>query len=314
MKMPKFAASSSLAMLAALGMSGVSNNAEAIPMPVAGCPGIGFGPQASFVLDGYFAPDDAQNSSGLHEYGYTVCNLDTTGSESGLAEYIRDWELPFFWDGDSNGPTEGGSFFNTSVTDNDSGIVDIFTPEGWNWSIERIGEPNDFTGWDGVADWQTDGDPWKELFDEQYGSEANNPFNFHDYVLHFWTGECFDAEFETESGLECFADPNIAIPNPGAGDIFNPPFLSGFGFTSIFDPTNGPYQASWTDLIVPTGIRTGDPLVPGQGGTGPTSPQIRRALNNIPGGDAPEPGSLALLGIGGLAAAALRRRKKDPED
>ena len=54
---------------------------------------------------------------------------------------------------------------------------------GWSYTIETIGVANPATGWQGVADWQTPGDPWKTEFDNLYGSAANNPFNNHTQVF-----------------------------------------------------------------------------------------------------------------------------------
>lgn len=59
-------------------------------------------------------------------------------------------------------------------------------PHGWAAAIEQVGVPNAATGWEGVAEGQTEGDPRKEIFDAAYGSAADNPFNTIQDVLHFF--------------------------------------------------------------------------------------------------------------------------------
>lgn len=174
-----------------------------------------------------------------------------------------------------------GSGSGQNIVENLSNITNIETPEGWTWSIEAIdGVGNAATGWEGVADWQTPGNDMKDFFDAFFGGEANNPYNTVTHVLHFYT-DCGE-----------FGDPCIF---PGGS-------LEGFGFTAGFDSTNAPYQASWDDFT----IRTGDPQFPL--GVQPTNPIIARALANIP-----EPGTLAMLGLG-LGAMAAARRRREEED
>lgn len=212
---------------------------------------------------------------GRYDYGFRVCNTSAVGIDQ-RPELIRDWELPWF--GDNNGI-------------NLSDIENIVVPEGWDWTIEEIGAPNGLTGWEGVAEWQTSGDEFNDFFNDFFGGEANNPYNDVTHVLHFFTCSDFEGEFGGEFG---FCAP-IA---PGDS-------LEGFGFDSSFGSTNAPYQASWIQLPV----RTGDPQFP-LGGQ-PLNPIIRAALPTP--NDIPEPGSLAMLGLGLGALAARRKRKTNNE-
>lgn len=256
----------STAVLLSLGVIGASLSGEAgaVPMVPDTC-GPSVSAQSSRVLD-------AVEGSGPFDYGFRVCNTSFDGFEGFPA--IRDWELPFF-----------GTDLDT---DNEAGITAIEVPAGWEISLEEIGVSNGATGWDGVAEWQTDGNPMKDFFDAFFGGEANNPYNAHTHVLHFYT-PFFEGEF-----FDCLFDPTIC-----AGDS-----LEGFGFTSIFGPTNAPYQASW--VFEP--IQTGDPLFP-LGGQ-PLSPTILQALQPT----VPEPSTLALLAAGGLMMGAARRRRRKSQD
>lgn len=295
MKNPVFTHSSTIALLGAMGLS---MEAAAIPFVPATCPAV-FNEQLSFVLD---AVED--NGDGSFDYGYRVCNNDAGGLTG--VDFIRDWELPFFainLDGDLNGGFDYGDY-DGAVTENESGITNIMVPEGWSWAIETIGEVNPFTGYDGSARWQEDGDPMKIFFDNFFGGEALNPYNDVEQVLHFYTGECFEAD--NDQGFECgsnFLNAEIAPPG-GAGDVNS---LFGFGFTGDFAATNAPYQASWVE----NPPRSGDPAFPL---VGPSNPTINAALPdpNNPPDPVPAPGALSLLGVGlGLLAARLRRRKRD---
>ena len=247
---PKF---STIAFYGALAVAGYSGTAFAVPMVPDDCPGqSGF--QTSQVLD---AVDPLGNDR--FDYGFRVCNTSLEGEFGG--PLLRDWELPWF-----------GSGSGKDITQNDSDIQNIATPEDWDWSIEQIGSENVATGYDGSANWQVPGDPMKIIFDNFFGGAANNPYNDVTHVLHFWT-ECFE-------GGGCI-DPDD------------------FGFEAGFDSTNAPYQASWEDLPP----QTGDPAFPL--GVQPTNPAIQQALNNIP-----EPGTLAMLAAGLGAMGLARRRRK----
>lgn len=264
--------SSSIALFSALAAFGYAGSAFAVPSVADNC-NPQQGSQTSQVLD---AVEDLAN--GRYEYGFRVCNTSAFGIDQ-RPELIRDWELPWF---------------TNPAGDNLSDIQNIMTPEGWDWTIEEIGVSNFVTGWDGVAEWQTPGDPFYEFFNDFFGGEANNPYNDVTHVLHFFTCSDFEGEFGGEFCGEF-----------GGNFIFPGQSLEGFGFDSSFDSTNAPYQASWLQLPV----RTGDPQFP-LGGQ-PLNPIIQAALPTP--NDIPEPGSLAMLGLGLGALAARRKRKANNE-
>lgn len=260
---------------ALFGALGLSATAFATPSP-SDCPSQG-GSQTSAV------PSTVTDiGGGNFLYEFLVCNTSEQQfdpqSERPIQNVIRDWELPFF------GTTLDGT--------DASKITNVTVPEGWNFGIEEIGVVNEATGWDGVAAWQEDGDPWKDFFDGLFGSAANNPYNDVTHVLHFYTGFC-------EGGFEggCF----------GGNFIFEGNSLGDFAFESPFGSFNAPYQASWLELPV----RTGDPDFPLAGPTNDIIETACAATNDNCGRTTtvPEPGSLMLLGAG-LGALAHNRRKR----
>ena len=261
---------------ALFGALGFTHSALAIVADTACPPQSGF--QTSEVPS---AVSDAGNGNKLYEF--RVCNTSEQQfdpeTERQIQNVIRDWELPFF---------------GSAIGSDASQISNITAPEGWSFSIEEIGVVNEETGWEGVAEWQTDGDPWKAFFDTLFEGADNNPYNDVTHVLPFYTG---GGEGGFEVGLFCFAN------NP----IFEGQSLDGFSFESPFGTFNAPYQASWLELPV----RTGDPDFPLAGATNPTIEAACAATSNNCGrGNAiPEPGSLALLGLG-LGALAHRRRQR----
>ncbi len=206
--------------------------------------------------------DVTDNTDGTWAYDYTVYNdsfEDSTYGEYGGTPIIIDWELPWF---------------------DDAGIdpSSIFSPFGWSWAIETIGDPNSATGWEGAASWQDPSDPF------YFGDDS--PFTDVTQVLH-WYAELGSEQCETEIGCTAF---DLGI--------FPDDSLSGFGFTAAYSETDAPYQASWFELP----IQSGDPAFPL---IGPASPKALGIMQ------VSEPGMIGLLGIGALGIfVSLRRRKQ----
>ena len=157
--------SSTVVMLCALGLMGVSESARAVPLA---CPDQS---EDNIQLSAVTA-EVTDNGNGTFGYAFRVCNLSAFFVEEpdfDEGRLIRDWELPFF-----------GTDLDS---DNEADITDIFTPEGWFVVLEEVGVPNFFTGWDGVVEWQDPNDPF---FDPLFADNS--------HVLHFYT-QCFDGEF-----------------------------------------------------------------------------------------------------------------------
>jgi hypothetical protein len=276
---------SSAALLGALGMA-APGSAQAGGSAPPACPTQTAGAPTSAVTD--LVTD---NGDGSFLYEFRVCNTSAFGQQPGDDFFIRDWELPFI--GTENALLNGSD----SAFDNDANIRNVFAPEDWTWGIETENDPDFFnTGWEGIVRWTDAGDPdngippdpfYDPIFDPDVNTAIDRDGSGNALVLHFYT-QC---EFDEVSFTRC--DRPIA---PGQG-------LGIFGFTAAFGPGAAPYQASWVQIPP----RTGDPAFPLAGGT-PLSPSLQV--------QAPEPGSLALLGlgVGALgAAAAVRRRRKGEE-
>lgn len=283
---------------ALFGALGISTSAFATPSPSA-CP-----EQSGFQTSA--VPSTVESiGGGNFLYEFLVCNTSEVEfdpeTENRTNNVIRDWELPFFgtFDDYARDPDTGAQIFdfrgNPVLAGTDaSKIINVTVPEGWSFAIEKIGEANSATGWEGVAAWQQDGDPWKAFFDGLFGGDAkNNPYNSVTHVLHFYTGFC-------EGGVEGGCFDNFIFEGGNLGE---------FSFESPFGKFNAPYQASWLELPV----RTGDPDFPL---AGPTNDIIEEACaqqiaNNCDRpSTVPEPGSLALLGLGLGALAQSRRKRK----
>ncbi len=217
-------------------------------------------PPPAHTYDSHVTDSVTNNGDGTWTYDFTVFNdeVESYGYGFGLeavapgeTAIIIDWELPYF---------------------DDMGITNIQSPANWYYAIETIGVPNEATGWQGTAEWQQSGDPWKDHFDQVYGGADNNPFNSNTKVLHW------------------YLDPE---QSPWAG-IYPQESQSGFSFTASFDKGNAPYQTSWDTME----IFTGDPSFPSAGL--PNSPSINPV---------PLPGTLSLMFLGAGGLAVLRRKK-----
>lgn len=223
------------------------------------------GVEAGWTRSSTVTDSVVDNGGGSWTYRYQVNNTSLQNGGPDQRPLIVDWELPWF---------------------GDAGITNIVSPTNWAYSIETIGTANSATGWEGVAAWQTPGDP--------FYAGASSPFTTVTQVLH-WYNTCWtNSRQDSVAGIQALA---IAACEQFLQDAIAPDgSLGGFGFDAIFAATAAPYQASWAFLPV----RTGDPAFP-LGGI-PNSPGVR-------GQPAPEPGMLALLGAGMLASLLARRRR-----
>lgn len=203
------------------------------------------------------------NGDGTWTYRYTVQNTSTfvpTDDDGVATPVIVDWELPWF---------------------DDMGITDILSPDGWAYAIEEIGVMNPLTGWQGVAAWQTPGDPWY--------AGPTSPYTTGTKVLHWYT--------------LCFVSEEMGCEGPAVTGIFPWGERGGFEFIALYPATDAPYQASWEfDRVL-----TGDPAFPGV--AAPASPSV---TGQVPTVDVPEPGILSLLGLSLLGLAIFRVGSRRP--
>jgi hypothetical protein len=239
-----------LTTVSALALFGALGTAQAAS--VASCPGQSNNPSvpSSWVLS------DTIVSPGSVSYNFTVCNTSADFNERESRFLLRDWELP--WDHTAPGA-----------------ITNIRVPDGWGYTIEKIGVRNDATGWDGaLPTWFDPSDPW---YDPRY-------LGLDQEVLHFYT--CGDER-------TCYGGEGPFGPALQPGES-----LAGFGFDSQFSATSAPYQASW----VQEPPRSGDPDFPNARLVGPNTPGVRNPV--------PEPTGLALFALGLGAAMAARARRQ----
>lgn len=166
-------------------------------------------------------------------------------------------------------------------------VVDVFSPEGWTYEIVAPGDSSsDGTTWS----WDPDHDPALLASPGLYGPPAAEtaflPSSGNVYGLRWYTSE--------------FGEFGDTIPIGSE--------LGDFGFYSEYGDANAPYQTG--HIFVPPVL--GDPPSPTNPPGLPASPAYQAAIGGATS-PVPEPGSMALFGIGTVVmfvGAGIRRRQK----